>query len=228
MIQIQVLVRMFPINLFILFDIFDLVMGVLLCFFVKKENVKYLISALGIYWGAIFGGIIGAWINSENIYVIYLSVLAGVLIVVVIMKALENVHKFVLGMILGVKVVYMVGAMILKVMYSEHPDSVDETKCFIVAVFLGALCGICMTFLKEELENVNGGICAFIGATQIVGILAWDPRPIFLVSGEWNHFFLPLLKIIFYDDMVLCAGLIFLVAGIGFLVQIRRRKLKTT
>lgn len=222
--QLYGLVIRFPVDVFILSDIFDLIMGVLLCFFAKKENIKYLISVLGIYWGMVFGGVFGAWIEQENVYVLYLCVLVGVFMVAVILKLSENGYKFVLGMVFGFKVVYMLGAMLLEMINSERPDSVDERNCFIAALFVCALSGAFMSCLKEKFENIQGGICAFVGATQIVGILAWDPGSVFIVSGEWNHFFIPLLKVIFYDDMGLCTGLIFLVAGSGFLVQIRRNR----
>lgn len=222
--QLHEIVIGFPINFFILFDIFDLVTGIFLCFFVRKENIKYISSVVGIYWGVILGGIFGAWIDSENVYVLYLGALIVVFILIVIMKILRNGYKFMIGMVSGFKVVFIMGTMFFRFTSPDYPESVEERNCFLVALLLGILFGIFISFLKEEYEIVFGGICAFIGATQIVGILAWDPRPAFIISGEWNHFFLPLLKVVFYDDMMVFLGLIFLVAGIGFLVQIKRRK----
>lgn len=190
----------------LIFKGIDLILGIELCFFVYRFRLQIIARLLAIKWGEVLGGLLG-YVIYENLIFVCLGTAIGVLFFLTISELRKSNGRFIIGFVFGTKIVYLFLKCVtivldvdLTFIIKGTRNAIDyywkntNTVIFIVALSLGLFFGIFMTVKKINNEKVIM-MCIFIGATQLVGILASNPETILWSDREWQDLFIPMLSI---------------------------------
>ncbi|MFQ9515599.1 MAG: hypothetical protein ACLRZ9_07185 [Eubacterium sp.] len=214
-----------------IFNIINIIIGIMIGFFAYKFSRKFVANIIGAYFGTLFGGMVG-YIIWEHWISICIGSVIGILVFLFLGK-LKKGNIFIISFTFFMQVSYIlinaliswIGVDFYELMGNYRPDLLIDylAKDFavIVSVIVGIFCGIIMTRVKYY-DEIYFFLCSFIGAIQLVGILGSSSYAPFIMGGEWEDFFIPMMNMEYGCYAAWFFLVIFIVAGFLCKFQMKR------
>lgn len=202
-------------------EIIQATIGVGLCFGALKWR-KGLLTTTAIGWGFVLG-IVFAFIFGDILGETgaLTCVAIGVLVMPLLTYTVFSVNRFVLGFLVGCKLLIMLTTVLAK------EGMIDIYTTVTMPLLGGTIVGLClMAWTRVSVSAFVLG-CSFLGSAEIAPVVSeWINRLLFAVTGDYGYLidpidlFFGLFKIELTDEWMLISMIIFM--SLGIYTQIKR------